>query len=175
MKKLLLFLICILMAFIVVSCKADPKQNDKSSQEPEDDATVYVLTATTSSDRFQIKWDELADSGGKDFVLKYKSDKAVSQVTTRDPSTSDKYVNCASVSDYASEPDEYGWITFTFPIPEGSHTGFGVAFFVSGSVVEGDVFKIKAIALSDNEEDVELALGSENSWLGCAPTITVEE
>ncbi len=177
MKKLLLVLICFLMVFIFIACKSEPNQNNKPAQdtEYEDDSTVYVLTATSDSDRFQFKWDELEKTGGKVFELKYKSEKSVAEVTTRDPASADKYVNCASAADYISEPDDSGWITFTFPIPEGDHEGFGVAFFVTGGVVEGDVFKIKAITLSDDEEAVELPLGSDNSWAGCEPTITVEE
>ena len=180
MRKLFVLLLCILALFAVVSCKNEPKNNSQPSSEPnvepEDDATVFVLTATAESDRFQVKWDSLANSGGKDFVLMYKSDKVVTKFTTRDPSASSKYVDCAAIATYISEdPEDNGWITFSFTIPEGEHTGFGIAFFVTGGVAIGDVFKIKTITLSDDEDDVELTLVPENAWAGCLPTITVEE
>ena len=180
MKKILMLLLCLLALFAVVSCKNEPKNNAETSSdanvELEDDATVYVLTATADSDRFQVKWDTLANSGGKDFVLMYKSDKVVKQFTARDPNVSSKYADCVAITNYISEdPEDNGWITFSFTIPEGDHTGFGIAFFLTDGVAIGDVFKIKAITLSDDEDDVELTLVSDTAWAGCLPTITVEE
>ena len=171
MKKLLVVLLCLLAVFAIVSCKHEPEPEPEPAPAPvDDDATVYVLTATASGDRFQFKWDAVEDSGDQVFTLKYKTDKTVTSVTTRDPSGA-KYVDCAAIATYISEADDAGWVTFTFTIPEGAHTGFGIAFFVDGGVVAGEVFKVKSIMIGD--EEMELA--QANSWAGCSPTITVEE
>lgn len=172
MKKLLVILLCLLAVFAIVSCKHEPEKSEEPAPAPApaDDSTVYVLTATASNDRFQFKWDEVEDSGNQVFTLKYKTDKTVTAVTTRDPS-GDKYINNASIAQYISEPDAAGWTTFTCTIPEGAHVGFGIAFFVDGGAVANDVFKVKDIMIGD--EEMELA--QANSWAGCSPTITVEE
>lgn len=165
MKKLFVIMLCLLAVFAIISCKQEPEP----TPEPAEDSTVYVLTATASGDRFQFKWDAVEESGGEVFTLKYKTDKTVTAVTTRDPSGS-KYIDNAAIGTYISEADDAGWVTFTFTIPEGTHTGFGIAFFVEGSVTAGEVFKVKDIMLGDEE----MTLAQENSWAGCSPSITVE-
>ena len=172
MKKLLVVMLCLLAVFAIVSCKHEPEKSNEPepAPAPADDSTVYVLTATAAGDRFQFKWDAVEDSGNQVFTLKYKTDKAITSVTTRDPSGA-KYMDNASITPYISEADDAGWITFTCTIPEGAHTGFGIAFFVSGGVVADEVFKVKDIMIGD--EEMELA--QANSWAGCTPTITVEE
>lgn len=171
MKKVIVLMLCLLAVFAIVSCKHEPEKSEEPATTPvDDDATVYVLTATAAGDRFQFKWDTVLESGGEVFTLKYKTDKTITSVTTRDPS-GDKYVDCAAIATYVSEADDAGWVTFTFTIPEGTHAGFGIAFFVDGGVVANEVFKVKSIMIGD--EEMELA--QANSWAGCSPTITVEE
>ena len=172
MKKLLVILLCLLAVFAIVSCKHEPEKSNEPepAPAPADDSTVYVLTATAAGDRFQFKWDAVEDSGSQVFTLKYKTEKTVTAVTTRDPSGA-KYIDNAAIAEYISEPDAAGWITFTCTIPAGDHVGFGIAFFVSGGAVADDVFKVKDIMIGD--EEMELA--QANSWAGCSPTITVEE
>ena len=170
MKKIFVLLLCLMAVFAIVSCKQEPEKGGEPTPAPADDSTVFILTATAAGDRFQFKWDSVEESGGEVFTLKYKTDKVISEVTVRDPSAGDvKYVNCASISDYISEADANGWVTFTFTIPEGAHTGLGIAFFTS--VANGDVFKIKDIMIGEDE----MVLAQENSWAGCSPAITVEE
>ena len=176
MKKLLVVLFVLIAIFAFASCKQDPKNAEpEPTPAPEPapaggDSTVYVLTATAASDRFQFKWDEVEESGEKVFTLKYKTDKTIASVTTRDPS-GDKYLNNAAIAEYITEADADGWITFSCTIPEGEHEGFGIAFFPEGGVVAEEVFKVKDIKLGD--EDMELA--QANAWAGCSPNITVEE
>ena len=176
MKKLLVVLFVLIAIFAFASCKQDPKNAEpEPTPAPEPapaggDSTVYVLTATAASDRFQFKWDEVEESGEKVFTLKYKTDKTIASVTTRDPS-GDKYLNNVAIAEYITEADADGWITFSCTIPEGEHEGFGIAFFPSESVVAEEVFKVKDIKLGD--EEMELA--QANAWAGCSPTITVEE
>lgn len=174
MKKLLVILFVLIAIFAFASCKQEP---EKAEPEPgptpppaAEESTVYVLTATATGDRFQFKWDEVEESGGKVFTLKYKTDKTISAVTTRDPS-GDKYLNNVAIAEYISDADAEGWITFSCTIPEGDHEGFGIAFFPTESVAVDEVFKIKDIKIGD--EEMELA--QANSWAGCSPTITVEE
>ena len=168
MKKLLVLLLCLLAVFAIVSCKQEPEKGGEPTPAPADDSTVFVLTATAAGDRFQFKWDSVEESGGEVFTLKYKTDKVVTQVTTRDPSGA-KYLDCASIGTYISEADAEGWITFTCTIPEGTHTGFGIAFFAA-DIAATDVFRVKDIMIGEEE----MVLAQENSWGGCNPTITVE-
>ena len=172
MKKVLVVLFVLIAIFAFASCKQDPKdaEPEPTPAPAEEKSTVYVLTATATGDRFQFKWDEVEDSGEKVFTLKYKTDKTISAVTTRDPS-GDKYLNNVAIAEYISDADADGWITFTCTLPAGEHEGFGIAFFPSESIAVGEVFKVKAIKIGD--EEMELA--QANSWAGCSPTITVEE
>jgi len=172
MKKLLVVLFVLIAIFAFASCKHEPENNESNQTPPPvaDDSKVFVLTATAAGDRFQFKWDEVEESGGKVFTLKYKTDKTISSVTTRDPS-GDKYLNDVSIAEYISEAEANGWITFSYTIPEGEHEGFGIAFFPTEAVAIDEVFKIKDIKIGD--EKMELA--QENSWAGCSPAITVEE
>ena len=172
MKKLFVVLFVLIAIFAFASCKQDPKnaEPEPTPAPAEEDSTVYVLTATATGDRFQFKWDEVEDSGEKVFTLKYKTDKTISAVTTRDPS-GDKYLNNVAIAEYISDADAEGWITFSCTIPEGEHEGFGIAFFPSESIAVDEVFKVKNIKIGD--EEMELA--QANSWAGCSPTITVEE
>ena len=172
MKKLFVVLFVLIAIFAFASCKQDPKnaEPEPTPAPAEENSTVYVLTATATGDRFQFKWDEVEDSGEKVFTLKYKTDKTISAVTTRDPS-GDKYLNNVAIAEYISDADADGWITFSCTIPEGEHEGFGIAFFPSESIAVDEVFKVKAIKIGD--EEMELA--QANSWAGCSPTITVEE
>lgn len=170
MKKLIVLLLCILAVFAIASCKQEPEPTPEPAPgpAPAEDSTVYVLTATAASDRFQFKWDAVEESGGEVFTLKYKTDKTVTAVTTRDPSGS-KYIDNGAIGTYISEADADGWITFTCTIPEGTHTGFGIAFFAA-DIVAADVFRVKDIMIGEEE----MVLAQENSWAGCSPTITVE-
>lgn len=171
MKKGLVFILVLFVIFAFASCKQEPEPTPTPEPTPvEDDSTVYVMTATAAGDRFQFKWDEVEDSGNQVFTLKYKTDKTVASVTTRDPSAS-KYIDDGAIAEYITEADEAGWVTFSCTIPEGTHTGFGIAFFVEGGAVAGDVFKVKSIMLGEEE----MTLAQENAWAGCSPTITVEE
>ena len=172
MKKVFVVLFVLIAIFAFASCKQDPKnaEPEPAPAPAAEDSTVYVLTATATGDRFQFKWDEVEDSGEKVFTLKYKTDKTISAVTTRDPS-GDKYLNNVAIAEYISDADAEGWITFSCTIPEGEHEGFGIAFFPSESIAVDEVFKVKNIKIGD--EEMELA--QANSWAGCSPTITVEE
>lgn len=176
MKKFFVLLLCFLTVFVIVACKQDLNQEENQELESEDDdSIVYVLTATATGDRFQFKWDVIANTGGKVFSLKYKTDKTVTAVTTRDPSGS-KYIDNGGIGAYISEADANGWVTFTCIIPEGEHVGFGIAFFAT-DIAANDVFKVKDITLWDaeDEEEEELTLTQANKWAGCEPTITIEE
>lgn len=175
MKKLFVVLFVLIAIFAFASCKQDPKPADEPTPtpapEPEPEpkeSTIYVLKATAGGDRFQFKWDEVEESGGKVFTLKYKTDKTISSVTTRDPNA-EKYLDCAAIAEYISEADDEGWITFTCTIPEGEHDGFGIAFFPTEVIVADEVFKVKDIKIGD--EEMELA--QANSWAGCSPTISI--
>ena len=175
MKKLFVVLFVLIAIFAFASCKQDPKPAEEPTPtpapEPEPEpkeSTIYVLKATAGGDRFQFKWDEVEESGGKVFTLKYKTAKTISAVTTRDPS-GDKYLNNAAVAEYISEADAEGWITFTCTIPEGDHEGFGIAFFPTEAVVVDEVFKVKDIKIGNEE----MELSQANSWAGCSPTISV--
>lgn len=170
MKKFIVLLLCLLAVFAIASCKQEPEPTPEPAPEPApaEDSTVYVLTATASGDRFQFKWDAVEESGGEVFTLKYKTDKTVTAVTTRDPSGA-KYIDNAAIGTYISEADADGWVTFTCTIPDGAHTGFGIAFFATG-IVADDVFRVKDIMIGEEE----MTLAQANSWAGCSPSITVE-
>ena len=168
MKKIIVLLLCLLAVFCAVSCKNEPEKGDEPAPEPEEVGPVYVLTATSASDRFQFKWDDYEIVGGEEVYFEFQCEKTLASYTTRSIVPDEKFVDVAS---YSGEPDD-GWYAFSYTIPEDKTArGFGVSLFVTGAVAIGDVMRIRSITIDDEE----MKLSQENSWAGCQPTITVEE
>ena len=142
---------------------------DEHDIEPEA-PVVYSLTSTKADKRFQFKWDSVESSGGKVFTLKYKSANPIGTFTARDPSAG-KYADGTAVTEYVSEPDGEDWITFSFTIPEGEHTGFGLALYETEAAAIGDILYIKDIYLGGEP----LTLAQANSWAGNESTIVTVE
>ena len=153
MKKILVILLCLLAVFAIVSCKNEPKHDDKPTGNPTEEDILsgkayYLLTATTTAKRFALQYTDVAipDEGyegitpekGDILTVKYRTSHVVDRIYLRDSSEhkylpdDSSYHDIEAVDDpYVSEPDADGWITFTFEfgdIPTDSGHGFRLEF-----------------------------------------------
>jgi uncharacterized repeat protein (TIGR02543 family) len=124
------------------------------------DELYYRLTATRGAKRFALQY--IGDNGieeginpkaGDTLTLKYRSNHPVTRFYLRDEEENVKFLykyDIKEKDDYVSEPDEDGWITFTFVYPEtpssgsydedeGTVPGFRIEFanYTDGTHAEG--------------------------------------
>lgn len=129
---------------------------------------VYRMTATTSAKRFSFKYIGGEVEGainpqiGDVLTFKYRSSHPVTHLYLRSaaggtPEIAKKVaITSDSIKDYFSEPDEDGWITFTYTYAEASDGfRFELANYNSGDHVDGN----GPFAIGDWLEIKELSFG----------------
>ena len=177
MRKLLVVLLCLLAVFTIVSCKHEPDPVDPPAPgplTPEEGKTYYRLTATRAAKRFAFMYSgdvrlEINPKIGDTLVVKYRTNHEVTTLYLRDSLESVAFAKKVDIDEYITEPDEDGWITFTFTYPEtpaeGSYrdddsvSGFllELANYKTGAFDVGDYLDIKGIWFSGEWLTIEAA------------------
>ena len=177
-------MLCLVAVFAVVSCKAEPEQEEESKTEPtlisatEADVLAgtafYRLTATVEAKRFALQYlddeEHAFDPKEEDVLtLKYRTNHAVTCFFLRDSSGSAQYIPAdklttgkkyhdisASDDPYVTGPDADGWYTLNFTFPT-SGTGFRLelANYSSGKFKEGEYLDIKDLMFKGERLTIE--------------------
>lgn len=187
MKKLFVIFLCLLAAFVIVSCKAEPEEEEKSepvlvpaaSDDILSGTAFYRLTATREAKRFALQYlDEeegtFDPKEGDVLTLKYRTNHAVDRIYLRSSSTqayfpdSSGYHDIAATGDtYVSGPDEDGWYTFTFTFGEMVTPLFGfrleLASYSHKKFTSGKYIDIKDLMFKGERLIVEEA-GEDEEW-----------
>ena len=203
MKKILVILLCLLGVFAIISCKNEPKHDDKPTGEPTEQDILsgkayYLLTATREAKRFALQYSDEAvpdddykgiiPKDGDTLTVKYRTDHVVDRIYLRDSSENKYLPEGASYHEikseddpYVSEPDEDGWITFTFEfedIPEGSGHGFRLEFanYNTGKFKPGQYIEIRDLMFNGERliiaEDEETQQSLHGVWNNMSATNT---
>ena len=134
MKKVFVVLLCIIAVFAIVSCKSEPKQEEKKGSEdstpkPTDEDILagkayYRLTATMMAKRFSFLYDDIDPKAGDVLTVTYRSEHPVTYLYLRNDGTPAdvqflyKYEILEENDPYVSSADADGWITLSFTYPD---------------------------------------------------------
>ena len=146
MKKLFVLLLCLLAVVAIISCKQDPKTEPekKPGTQPIASGTAYCyrLTATRDAKRFALRFigakegsEGINPEAGSVLTFQYRSSHPVTHLYLRNEKGDSvpEFAKKTSITPYISEPDEDGWITFTFTYPADMAEG---TYPVSGFLLE---------------------------------------
>ena len=134
MKKFFILFLCLLAVFAIVSCKNEPKQEEKPAEPKPTDEDIlsgkayYRLTATIEAKRFSFMYvggeDGINPKEGDVLSITYRpiNDHPVTHLYLKNAVTSaevkflDKYVIQSEEDPYVTV-NEDGWITMSFTYP----------------------------------------------------------
>ena len=178
MKKLLVVLICLLAVFAVVSCKHEPEPVDPPAPEPEpqipaeEGKTYYRLTATRMAKRFAFMYSgdeglEIVPEIGDTLEITYRTNHEVTRFYLRDALETVAFAKKVVIDSYVSDPDEDGWITFTFVYPETPAEGAYLDGAVSGFLLELANYDTGLFEVGDYLDVKEIRFNGE--WLPIEP------
>ena len=183
MKKIVIVLLCLLAAFVIVSCKSEHEEAEPTPKPevPGTEADIlageafYRLTATVTAKRFALQYLDMEESAFDPkeedvLTLKYRTNHAVTCFFLRDSSgsaqyipadklTTDKKYHDISASDdpYVTGPDADGWYTLTFTFST-SGTGFRLElanYGSDGKFKENDYLDIKDLKFNGERLTIE--------------------
>ena len=183
MKKLFVLLLCLLAVVAIISCKQDPKTEPEKKSETQTVASgtayCYRLTATRDAKRFALRFigakegsEGINPEEGDVLTFQYRSSHPVTHFYLRNETgaSTPEFAKKKEITPYISEPDEDGWITFsftypadmaedTYPVPgfllelanytDGSHADG------KGMFVEGDYLEIMDLMFKGEELDID--------------------
>lgn len=170
MKRILVFLLCLLAVFTIVSCNQEPEEQKGNGSGSGSGSMYYHLVATREAKRFSFLYADLAPEVGDELTFDYRSDHPVTHLYLRDGSGNGT-ISKVEIDDYISEPDGDGWISFTFVFDE-AFDGIllELANYTSGDHDDGlgkfqpdDYLDIKNLSLSGEELEIEEA-DEENNY-----------
>ena len=163
MKRILVFLLCLLAVFTIVSCNQEPDE-EQGGGGSGSGSMYYHLVATREAKRFSFLYADLTPEAGDELTFEYRSDHPVTHLYLRNAEGSGT-ISKVAIDDYISEADSDGWISFSFTFEE-AFDGIllELANYTDGSHDDGkgkfqpdDYLDIKNFALSGEELEIEEA------------------
>ena len=116
MKRILVFFLCLLAVFTIVSCNQEPEQKGGGGSGSGSGSMYYHLVATETAKRFGFRYSDLAIEPGDELTFKYRSDHPVTHLYLRD-AAGETGVSKKVIDEYIEEEDD-GWFSFSFEFEE---------------------------------------------------------
>lgn len=141
MKKLVVFLLCLMAVFAIVSCKQDPKPADEPAPVVEDGGVLTVKPASAevtwgNTDRFQFLINqEFADGDKVEFLLKLSD--SFEKIVPRSGNESLSWPKFATLALNTLEKDDDGWYIVSVTAND-EYEQLGITAMLTGGAVQDE-------------------------------------